>query len=138
MTETDKKTIMRIKDISKQLDSALKKLEEALDLVPREINKDATIQRFEFSFELSWKLLKFLARLKGVEVASPRDSIRAGVQNGFINNAEKWFEYLEARNWTSHTYDKVMAESVYKKSRSFLPYGKELSENTHNIISGEK
>ena len=46
----------QINFILKDLTDAVEKLAEALSFGPDpEINRDGTIQRFEFSFELSWK-----------------------------------------------------------------------------------
>tara|TARA_Y100001933_G_scaffold228634_1_gene244316 strand:+ start:518 stop:751 length:234 start_codon:yes stop_codon:yes gene_type:complete len=46
---------------------------------------DATIQRFEFTFELSWKLLKAILEYDGFEnVESPRKAIREGFKQGYI------------------------------------------------------
>ena len=39
-------------------------------------NIDATIQRFEFTVELFWKLLKYILESKGVEVQYPKDVTR--------------------------------------------------------------
>ena len=37
---------------------------------------DATIQRFEFCFELAWKLMKTVLEYEGIDVNSPRSCIR--------------------------------------------------------------
>lgn len=39
---------------------------------------DATIQRFEFCFELAWKLMKTVLEYEGIEANSPRSCIREG------------------------------------------------------------
>lgn len=45
----------KIESIKTDLKNANIKLLEALQADPTELNQDATIQRFEFTFELSWK-----------------------------------------------------------------------------------
>jgi len=40
------------------------------------INQDATIQRFEFTFELAWKLMKTILEEEGIKVVSPKNVIR--------------------------------------------------------------
>lgn len=55
-----------------KLANALERLEELMD-DPIDSHKaiiDATIQRFEFTFELFWKWLRLLIKEKGVEVLS--------------------------------------------------------------------
>ena len=74
---------------------------------------DATIQRFEFCFELAWKLMKAVLEYEGIEVNSPRSCIREGWKQGLISNAEAWLEMMEKRNLSSHTYDENVAREIY-------------------------
>ena len=74
---------------------------------------DATIQRFEFCFELAWKLMKSALAYEGIEASSPRSSIREGWKQGLIDSAEKWLDMLEKRNLSSHTYNETTAMDVY-------------------------
>lgn len=104
-----------------QLDRAIARLEETLKLEPTQVNKDATIQRFEFTFELSWKLMKTFAFNKGIEIVSPKDSIRTAAQLELITNVELWFDFLDARNKSSHIYNENMASEVYEEIKKFLP-----------------
>ncbi|MBI5017268.1 MAG: nucleotidyltransferase substrate binding protein [Deltaproteobacteria bacterium] len=54
------------------LRTAADRLQQALDRPEDEFLRDACIQRFEFSFELSWKGVQALARLHDQECPSPR------------------------------------------------------------------
>lgn len=74
---------------------------------------DATIQRFEFCFELAWKLMKAVLEYEGIEANSPRSCIREGWKQGLISNAEAWLEMMEKRNLSSHTYDENVAREIY-------------------------
>lgn len=116
----------KLNSITEDLQNALMRLEEVLELEPTEIHKDAAIQRFEFSFELSWKLMQTAARFHGKDANSPRQSIRTAASLGFINDPQLWFDFLEARNLTTHTYDQLTADEVYKTAKDFLPHGKSL------------
>lgn len=109
-----------------QLDKALSRLEETLSMEPTQVNKDATIQRFEFTFELSWKLMKSFAFNKGLETVSPKDSLRTAAQLGLIEDVEMWFDFLDARNNSSHVYNENMASEVYEEIKKFLPAVKKL------------
>jgi len=105
-----------------QLKKATATLSEALALEPIRINIDGTIQRFEYTFELSWKMMQSAARFKGLfEANSPRDSIRTAAQIGLIDNVEMWFDFLDARNKASHLYDEPAADLVYETTKKFLP-----------------
>ena len=82
------------------------------------IARDASIQRFEFSVELSWKLSK---KLRGSTSATAKPVVREMLQNELIDSFEVWFDFLEARNKTSHTYDEEIAKEVYSVVQKFLP-----------------
>lgn len=98
------------------LERALATLEEALAQPFSVIVRDATIQRFEYTFELAWKLFRKVARIEGLEVNSPRQAIRAAYDAGLLEDIDLWFELLEDRNRTSHTYDESTATQVFESA----------------------
>lgn len=95
---------------------AMKALKIAVKWKPDADNMylDATIQRFEFCFELAWKLMKSVLAYEGIEANSPRSSIREGWKQGLIDNAEQWLDMLEKRNLSSHTYNEITAMNIYQ------------------------
>lgn len=98
------------------LDRALSRLKESLARDPEkdDIVIDATIQRFEFTYELSWKLMKSYLEYTGViELSSPRSTIKAAFKAGIITDGELWLKMLDDRNRTSHTYDEATALDIY-------------------------
>ncbi len=108
---------------------ALASLEAILEVPKDDIVRDATIQRFEYTYELAWKMLKRHLEWAGVSDADflTRKSLyREAAKMGLIAHAEAWFDYHEARNLTSHTYDEVRAEEVYEVARSFAPDARQL------------
>lgn len=79
--------------------------------------RDACIQRFEFTFELAWKMLKRrlerdLPNAAELDGMSYRALIRSGVEAGLLTAPEPWFVYREKRNITSHIYDAAKATEV--------------------------
>lgn len=109
------------------LGDALNRLEEALNIPPDKhgIVIDATIQRFEFTFELFWKTtMKFLYR-EGIEVKTPRATLQTAYQLKWINNEKQWLTMLNDRNETSHIYDEAMAKRIYKNIKAYFPILKE-------------
>ena len=79
--------------------------------------RDACIQRFEFTFELSWKMLKRRLQLdlpnaQAVDTMTWRNLMRTGAEQGLIQNVDAWMVYRDKRNITSHTYDEVKAREV--------------------------
>ena len=76
---------------------------------------DATIQRFEFCFELAWKLMKAMLDYEGIEAASPCGSIREGWKQSMIDSDEDWLYMLEQRNICPHAYSESIAWDIYEK-----------------------
>ena len=114
--------------------AALLRLKEALSkkLDADDLYLDATIQRFEFTYELCWKLMKAYLQHIGVEVNNPRAAIRESIKQEIIADKPEWFDMLEKRNLTTHAYHEDIALSVYsaiKKhfSRLFSDFEKNIS-----------
>ena len=117
-----------------QLTKALARLEEALALPSTQINNDATIQRFEFSFELSWKILQTVGQKENQDIFGPTQSIRVGAQMGLIDNPEQWLDFRDSRNLSTHLYDESSSIEVYESAKTFLPQAKELLEKVKNFL----
>jgi len=101
------------------LKKAVNKLRQAALLPASEINRDATIKRFEFCFELCWKLMQAILQENGIEAYGPKGSIREATKLGLIDNPKIWLEFLKARNLTSHTYEEDIAKKIYNKVKKF-------------------
>jgi len=92
---------------------ALARLHQALALTETDLVPDATIQRFEFTFEMAWKVMKLYLEFKGIDVRNPKDALREGLAQGLIVDGNGWTELQEQRNLTSHTYDEGVAKGVF-------------------------
>ncbi len=103
----------------KNLKKANSRLKEATKAPPTQLNKDATLQRFEFTFELSWKTIQAYMRDQGLDCLSPKSCIREAARLGLIENPKTWLEFLEARNLIAHTYNQRVANKIYKKALKF-------------------
>lgn len=87
--------------------------------------RDACIQRFEYCFELSWKMLKRQIELEigntaEVDSYSKRTLFRVAAERGLIASPEPWFVYLLQRNKTSHAYNAQVAADVASVLEEFL------------------
>jgi nucleotidyltransferase substrate binding protein (TIGR01987 family) len=91
-----------------------------------DIVRDACIQRFKFTYEVSHKMLK---RFLQATSASPavidtmpfQDLIRSGSERGLLLNGwPRWKDYRTARATTSHAYDERKAQEVFAVIPSFL------------------
>ncbi len=109
------------------VDRALASLRDALAHAPNnDLERDGVIQRFEYSFELVWKIGKRVLDKIGVKSHSPRSVIRDLAQQGFLVDAEAWMLTLTARNYTSHTYNEDTANWVFSMCKPFLDAAEDL------------
>ena len=93
--------------------------------------RDACIQRFEYTFELSWKMLQRrleldLADARSVDAMSFRDLIRSGGERGFVRDVDAWMVFRDKRNITSHTYNAAKAADVAAVIPAFAGHAQEL------------
>jgi len=79
-----------------------------------EIEKEGAIQRFEYTWELAWKVMKDYLQASGTtfKTTTPTSVIKAAFQAGLIENGEDWMDALDARNKMSHVYDLEVFEQV--------------------------
>ncbi|MRR36895.1 nucleotidyltransferase [bacterium] len=80
--------------------------------------RDACIQRFEYTYELAFKMLKRqleqeLPSSEELDHLPFKEIIRIGAERGLIGAPERWFDYRDKRNITSHTYNEQKAREVY-------------------------
>ena len=110
------------------LKKALASLGQALDDYQKEHNvyiRDACIQRFEYSYELSHKMLKrhlekTSANPEAIDNMTFQELIRAGSERGLLLHGwTEWRRYRELRGSTSHTYDESKAIEVLEKIPEF-------------------
>jgi len=108
--------------ITESLEKALATLKEAwIEYQKDKSNtfvRDSVIQRFEYTFELSHKILRrFLSETEAskAEISEMlfNDLIRLGCKRGLLlNDLETWDKYRKARNATSHNYDEFNADNI--------------------------
>lgn len=108
-------TEQRINELLSDYTNAMTRLKEALLEDPKSgaLVIDGTIQRFEFTFELSWKLMRAVLLFNAVQVDAPRGIIKEAFRLNIINNGDGWINMLEDRNQTSHIYDQQQAMEIY-------------------------
>lgn len=110
---------------------ALSRLQEALLLPVNDINRDASIQRFEFCFDLAWKCAKeVLEKRHGTICVSPKTCLREAYKNGLIEYDTDWIRLTDDRNLTAHTYNEKVAKEIYAK----LPKALELFNSFLNKV----
>lgn len=96
---------------------ALASLDQLAGLAsPSLIERDAAIQRFEYTVEACWKAARaVLSERYGIELASPKPVVRACAQNGLLeeDDARAAMDMIDDRNLTSHAYDEALAIAIF-------------------------
>jgi len=84
--------------------------------IPDEILKEGLIQRFEYTYEMAWNVMKDYARYQGnAEIGGSRDAIRFAFASELIANGEIWMDMIKSRIKTTHTYNEEIVNEIYTK-----------------------
>jgi len=76
-------------------------------------DRDAMIQRFEFTIELYWKVLKMKLENEGDDLNSPKSIFSKAYAYGWLSGGEEdWLQMLKDRNLSSHTYNEPLAIEI--------------------------
>ncbi len=103
---------MKTKELYINLQKALIKFEEALAFEDTEPLRESLIQRFEYTFELAWKLMSSILKDQGIQSYGVKNILRDAAKMNLIENIKEWFKYANARNLTSHIYLEAIAIDV--------------------------
>lgn len=117
------------------LENALNQLQKSLDYTNSDLAKNdpdiayqfqmASIQAFEYSYELACKMLKRYLKMTAssqdkIDEMAFSDIIRTGSDKGLLKNGwHVWKEYRHCRNLTSHSYDEKKAQEVFTRIPDF-------------------
>ena len=119
----------------RSLQMATASLAEALDAAKSRADdafvRDASIQRFEYTYELCVKSLRRQLEAMSdspaeIDALGYRDMIRLGAERGLVASEAAWFGYRELRNITNHVYDPAKANRVFAMLPAFLNDAKSL------------
>lgn len=108
---------------------ALKKLQEAVAYILEQeeqqgrhpevlddILREGLIQRFEYTHELAWNVMKDYAHWQGnSSVGGSRDATREAFSLQLISDGKVWMDMIGSRNQTSHTYNEDTAREIFLK-----------------------
>lgn len=102
-------------------------LREAMEKDPNnlsQLEKEGIIQRFEYTFELAWKVLKDKMEADGLQLdqISPKAVVRKAFAAKYINDGEGWLRMIGDRNLMSHTYNFQTFEKIITTIRSEYLY----------------
>lgn len=111
---------------SNSLRSAMAALDKSLGFLKSPLADDtdlreqflaASVQAFEFTHELAFKMLKRQLRLMAADPAAIdgmayMDVVRSGAAAGLVIDVARFRDYREKRNIASHTYDQAKAGEI--------------------------
>lgn len=90
----------------------------------KETLRAGVIQNFEVAYELCWKFMKrWIEKNAAGEIVdgfTRKELFRIASEHRLLKDVEKWLNYHEARNLTSHTYDEDNAEKVLEAAMKFI------------------
>ncbi|MCI0650656.1 MAG: nucleotidyltransferase substrate binding protein [Planctomycetes bacterium] len=119
---------VRWKQRFQNLDRAVKLLKEPIARgieTLSQLEKEGTVQRFEFALELAWKTMKDFLEHQGTVIAAPitpRGVIKAAFGAKLIADGQVWIDMIDQRNLLSHTYDSKILDDAAKAMRDrYLP-----------------
>ena len=126
------------------LEAAITRLGEALSALAaqpdEQLFRDAVIKRFEFTYELSSKMLRRYLLISSADPEEIRQMsfpnlIRTGNEQGLLlGNWETWSEWRKARGTTSHAYNEEKAQQVVLEIPKFLEEARYLLEKLRERI----
>jgi nucleotidyltransferase substrate binding protein (TIGR01987 family) len=83
---------------------------------PNDLEKEGTVQRFEFTHELAWKVMKDYLEYEGYKnIVGSRTATKEAFNKNLLSDGQEWMNMIESRNETVHTYRKEILETEYRK-----------------------
>jgi|AntAceMinimDraft_1070359.scaffolds.fasta_scaffold56022_2 nucleotidyltransferase substrate binding protein (TIGR01987 family) len=88
------------------------------------IIKEGVLQRFEFTHELAWKVMKdYLVHEGHQNITGSRSASRQAFAVGLIEgDGQVWMNMIESRNRTVHTYEERILQDEFRKvTKQYAP-----------------
>jgi nucleotidyltransferase substrate binding protein (TIGR01987 family) len=142
-TQQDIRWLQRFSNFRK----ALSKLRQAVEIIAMKLNfgeevdellEEGMIQRFEYTHELAWKVMKDYAEYQGyTDIHGSRDAIRKALEIDMINDG-RWMDTIKDRNQSSHNYDDDTAAQIYENILKiyfplFCQFEEKIQEKIHKL-----
>lgn len=103
-------------------EKAVSRFGEALQHKDNVLLLDASMQRFEFCYELSWKTLKRFLEVQGISnTKTPREVFSEAFRLGWLTETDDfWMNLIKDRNLSSHLYSEEDARLIFNKFPEYL------------------
>jgi len=125
----------RFQNYKKALITLKNAVELAAERELTDLEKQGTIQGFEFTFELAWNVMKDYLEEQGITgIIGSKNAIRHAFNKDIIEDGEIWMDMVKDRNLASHVYDEETAEGLFTaiKNIYYLEFNK-LAEKINSL-----
>jgi len=108
---------IRWKQRLQNYEKALATLKNAVELAAAreltDLEKQGTIQGFEFTFELAWNVMKDYLEEQGITgIIGSKGAVRQAFNKGLIEDGQVWMDMIKDRNLAAHSYDEETAKEL--------------------------
>lgn len=108
---------------------ALKKLNEGIKKAKDQLDNDGVIQRFEFTFELTWKTLRLYLLAEGINTNSPKEALKSAYRLGLLEDEDIFLDMLTDRNQAAHIYSEDFSKKTISRiKKNYLNAFQKLSK----------
>lgn len=124
-------------------EKALSQLQKAVKLAGKrelsDLEKQGTIQSFEYTHELACNVMKdYFAHQGDNTIKGSRDASRAAFQNGLIPDGKVWMQMITSRNKTTHTYNEATATAIFDEIlENYTPALERFQEEMQRLLPEE-
>lgn len=109
---SDSPIITKLTEAIKYIDTEFENADDVLE----EIIKEGLIQRFEYTYEMAWNVMKDYALYQGnTDIGGSRDAIRYAFSTNLVADGDMWMEMIKSRIKTLHTYNEETAQEIFIK-----------------------
>lgn len=113
MENKDIRWVQRFNNFNKTLKGLQKAIEAYQKDTEDEIVKVGMIKFFEMTYELAWNTMKDYYEDQGeTGIQGSKDAIKLSSSRGLIHQAQDWFDMVDSRRLSVHTYDEKTARDV--------------------------
>lgn len=123
MERADVRYRQRLENYSRALALLNSALEGGPDVL-NDLEREGVIQRFEYTVELAWKVLKDFLEFQGAQIASvtPRSVVKEAFAARLIGDGQLWIDMLDHRNMLSHRYGgTLLGDTLREIQHRYLP-----------------
>jgi nucleotidyltransferase substrate binding protein (TIGR01987 family) len=114
----DIRWLQRFENFEKALHRLGEVIQKAEEENLSELEQEGLLQRFEYTWEMAWLVLKDYFEMQGeVGINGARDAFRMALRRELLDeeSASSLMRSIETRNMTSHGYNPENAEKAYQR-----------------------